>query len=240
MAIKLFIGTSPNGLDQEIEAIYEYSLLANTSEELDIVWMKATNDKTSYWNGWADFQWFTPFSGFRWAIPEICNFKGRAIYTDVDMINFHDISKLSKVDLQGKPFGARKGNRWGYELCVMVIDCELAKKYIWNLKKLKKKKDAHAYHRDMIIKKKLITPIDPRWNCLDGEDLEIPEMYQLHFTNMPSQPWHPEWYPGEKEKHSRDDILRLYESLKAEVSKKNFFSSCKFDPDDVIDLNIRL
>ena len=30
--------------------------------------------------------WFTDFTNFRWAIPEVCSFNGKAIYVDVDEI----------------------------------------------------------------------------------------------------------------------------------------------------------
>ena len=33
------------------------------------------------------------------------NYKGRAIYTDVDMINFRNMKHLFDTDLCGKPFG---------------------------------------------------------------------------------------------------------------------------------------
>ena len=46
--IRMFIGTSSNGEDNPIEAIYEYSLRKNCSQELDIVWMKQTRDPTSF------------------------------------------------------------------------------------------------------------------------------------------------------------------------------------------------
>ena len=111
--IRMFIGTSSCGEDNPIEAIYEYSLRKNCSQELDIVWMKQTNDPTSYWHGFTSHNWPTPFSGYRWAIAEYCNFEGRALYTDCDMINFKDIAELWNTDMQGKPLAARKGTRFG-------------------------------------------------------------------------------------------------------------------------------
>lgn len=69
MAIKIFIGTSPNGEDREIERIYEYSLRKNTKQDIEIEWMKLNKDKNHIWGGWNTKKWFTPFSGFRWAIP---------------------------------------------------------------------------------------------------------------------------------------------------------------------------
>jgi len=217
MATRIFIGTSPNRYDAEIEVIYEYSLRKHCESEIDINWMRLTNDKNNFWSGWRTKKWFTPFSGFRWGIPEFCDFNGRVIYTDVDMINLRDISKLLEVNMQGKPFAARKGARWGFELCVMVIDCDRAKDHIWKANKLKSKANSHQFHRDYISSSNLVHEVDKRWNCLDGEDMPIEEMYQLHFTNMSTQPWHPQWYKGKKLIHPRKDILELYKKFKEEA-----------------------
>jgi hypothetical protein len=215
MSIPIFIGTSPNGEDGDIERIYEYSLRKNSSQDLHIKWMQLENNSKSIWGGWNTSRWFTPFSGLRWAIPHACNFKGRAIYTDVDMINFKDINDLYTLDMEGKPFAARKGLRFGgHELCVMLIDCEKAKDLIWGLKKLKKRSDSHSYHRDLISKNPdLIKTIDPRWNCMDGEDRPLSDIYQAHFTNMSSQPWHPSWYKGVNTPHKRPDLVEKYFSI---------------------------
>ena len=232
MTTKIFIGTSPNGYDAEIERIYEYSLRKNCKSKIEINWMRLSNDKNNFWSKWNTKKWFTPFSGFRWGIPQFCDFTGRVIYTDVDMINLRDISKLLEIDMQGKPFAARKGKRWGYELCVMVIDCDKAKDHLWKIKKLKSNAKSHQYHRNLISNSELVHEIDKRWNCLDGENLDIAEMYQIHFTNMSTQPWCPAWYKGERETHPREDLIMLYENLKKEaldsdypdksISEKNF------------------
>ena len=58
--IKLFIGTSSNGEDAKIEMAYEYSLRNNTEREIEIEWMRKSNDADSYWHGWADKHWSTP------------------------------------------------------------------------------------------------------------------------------------------------------------------------------------
>ena len=64
-AVKVFIGTSSNGEDAKIEIAYEHSIRKNCSRPVDITWMRQTNDETSFWHGWADKNWSTPFSGFR-------------------------------------------------------------------------------------------------------------------------------------------------------------------------------
>ena len=148
MATRIFIGTSPNGYDAEIEMIYEYSLRKHCESEIDINWMRLTNDKNDFWSDWRTKKWFTPFSGFRWGIPEFCDFNGRVIYTDVDMINFRDISHLFNTKLNGKPFGfvwdaqqdnGKKGADLGVPRgwwcdSVMLFDCEKAKPYMDSIK----------------------------------------------------------------------------------------------------------
>ena len=49
MATRIFIGTSPNRYDAEIEMIYEYSLRKHCKSEIDINWMSLTNDKNEFW-----------------------------------------------------------------------------------------------------------------------------------------------------------------------------------------------
>ena len=57
----------------------------------------------------------------------------------------------------------------------------------------------------------LVKELDPRWNCLDGEDCDLGEIYQLHYTNMATQPWTPAWFTGHPEKHPRKDVVEEYE-----------------------------
>lgn len=238
MNTNIFIGSSPNNYDREIEIIYEYSLRKNCKADIEINWMRLSNQKKDFWSDWKTQKWFTPFSGFRWGIPHFCDFKGRVIYTDVDMINFRDISDLLEIDMQGKPFAARKGIRWGYELCVMVIDCDKAKDHLWKIHKLKSEVDSHQYHRRLLSNEKFVATIDSKWNCLDGEDMNINEIYQLHFTNMSTQPWKPSWYKGEHKVHPRKDILDLYQNYKDEA---NVYSKLKdIDKTEYVDFEIAL
>lgn len=221
--IRLFIGTSSNGEDRVSEAVYEYTLRKNASEELDIVWMRQTHDKTSFWHGFDTHNWPTPFSGYRWAIPEYCNFQGRAIYTDEDMINFRDIKELWDVDLGDKPLGARKGTRFGgHEFCVTVIDCA----------KFKGFNPAEEQRRDPVFHQKciqffsgntkLVHEIDPRWNCLDGENRDVQNIWQLHWTSMPTQPWEPAWFTGQTAEHPRKDLVDLFWFFVEEANKNGY------------------
>ena len=159
-------------------------------------------------------------SGYRWMIPEYCEFKGRALYTDCDMINFRDIGDLWDTDLEGNMCAARKGTRFGgHEFCVMVIDCE---KMGQVMIPASRQKNIPEYHRRMINtysgNDAAVKELDPRWNCLDGEDRTIDDMWQLHWTKMASQPWAPGWFTGIPEEHARPDLVELYVDLLCEAT----------------------
>ena len=218
--IRLFIGTSANREDYAIERIYEYSLRKNTQRDLQITWMQLDQDKKSPWGGWDTRNWSTPFSGFRWAIPEVCQFTGRAIYTDVDMINYRDIGDLFDIDLGGKPMAARKGTRFGgHEFCVMVFDCEKFFPLAMPIRRLKINPESHhRYINGLSGNDDLVQEFDPRWNCLDGEDRTLDDIWQLHFTKMASQPWKPSWFTGVTEPHARPDIVEEFHRMEQEVS----------------------
>ena len=79
--IKIFVGTSDTE-DNWIEKVLVYSLYRNTSEELDIQFLRPKK-----FPNWNTRGWGTPFTNFRYAIPELCNFEGKAIYMDCDQMN---------------------------------------------------------------------------------------------------------------------------------------------------------
>lgn len=232
MALKIFIGSSSNNEDSCIECVYEYTLRKNSSKDLDITWMRQTNDKNSYWSGWNTSEWYTPFSGFRWGIAEACQFQGMALYTDVDMINFRDISEIFNHNMNNRPFAARLAPRFnGFQPCFMLIDCAVAKKFLTSKEETMNDPFAHGKYMKKFLKKpwfrdsKYFTEIDPRWNCLDGEDLLKEEIFQLHFTNMSTQPWKPQWYTGTQDEHPRTDLVEIYLQLLEEASKYGFVPS---------------
>lgn len=216
--IRIFIGTSSNGEDAPAEMTYEYSLRKNSSVPIEITWMKQTHDESSPWGGWQTQNWSTPFSGFRWVIPEVCEFKGRAIYTDCDMINFKDINELINVDMQGKPIAARKGSRFGgHEFCVMVFDCEKFEHHSMPMRRMKTIAESHHRMIHKFSGQSIVHDLDPKWNCLDGEWLEIEDIWHLHYTKMESQPWKPAWFTGTPVEHARPEIAELWFDIKQEA-----------------------
>ena len=144
---------------------------------------------------WKRQGWGTPFTCYRYAVPELCNFKGRAIYTDVDMINFRDIYHLWRTDLKGKPFGMvwdslqmndakYKGTpqeRGWWCDSVMVIDCEKAKEFIAPISVQANWNGTYKWHFMEQIgspyrnkSSKIVEEVDERWNSFDGSDTSYP------------------------------------------------------------------
>lgn len=234
--VRIFIGSSSNGEDAPIEVAYEYSLRQHCSRELDITWMRQSTNHSDPWGLWQAERWSTPFSGFRWGIPEVCGFEGRAIYTDCDMINLRDIAELVDIDMQGKPIAARRGSRFGgHEFCVMVFDCAEFRKHAVPIGRMRT--DPGAHHRMISTfsgKTDLVTDIDPRWNCLDGEDRSLDDIWQLHYTKMETQPWQPGWFTGEPKTHARPDIAQVYYEWNAKANGNGY---CEKDRIDLLSQN---
>lgn len=196
--IKIFIGTSEHQ-DTAAEKVLVYSLHKNTNEKLDITFLRP-----SMFPDWDRSTWGTPFSYFRYAIPELCNWKGKAIYMDVDQLNFRDISELWNTDLKGKPFGMcweadcwnggkHKGTpleRGWYSDSVMVIDCEKARPWvddIHHIRDINNVGDTYKYvfferagcpHRE---KATMIHEISAKWNSFDGADTSALQSTETHF-----------------------------------------------------------
>jgi len=222
-AIKIFIGTSSNGEDAKAEMVYEYSIRKNASVPVDITWMKQTHDETSPWGGWTTPNWSTPFSGFRWVIPEVCGFEGRAIYTDCDMINFKDMNELINIDMEGKPIAARRGTRFGgHEFCVMVFDCKAFEDHSMISGRMKNIAESHHRMINKFSGTDLVKDLDAKWNCLDGEGLDIEDIWQLHYTNMATQPWRPDWYIGPRKDHPRKDIWDMWFEMYDEAIENGY------------------
>jgi hypothetical protein len=223
--VRIFIGTSANGEDAEMEMIYEDSLRRHATGPLEITWMRQNHDAESIWGNWNTRRWPTPFSGFRWAIPQACRFEGRAIYTDEDMINFRDIRDLWNIDLGDCAIGARKGLRFnGHEFCVMVMDCAKMKDLLMPAERMKLLPESHFRFIQKFSGSDYVKDIDFRWNVLDGENLQpytgqtplpaLTDMFQLHWTNMATQPWQPKWYVGPIAQHPRKDLVDLWYQLR--------------------------
>jgi len=224
MTVRVFVATSPGTDDLPAEITLEHSLRKNCSEDIEVVFMRNNNDPENFFGGFDNDGWATPFTNLRWAIPSYCNFEGRAIYMDCDMVNFRDISKLFNMDMEGAPLVCREG----WRTCVMLMDCAKLEKHLPPVSEIKK--DSKFNQRNAQKFAALAKPIDERWNCLDGEGRPLSDIWHLHWTHMPTQPWKPAWaeathkkggWPFVPRDHPRTDLVSAWNKLRREAENKD-------------------
>lgn len=235
--IKVFVGCDPNNCDLEQMMVLDYSIRKNTKCPVEIIWMQLSHNPTSPWFsdqtnhlGWSTEKWATPFSGFRWAIPELCNFEGRAIYMDADVIVLTDLAELWNTPFDSNTMVIAKGGKSTARLCTCVWNCEEAKQYLPSLQKIKEDPEAHQKLMKLIKNKpQLVQNYTDSYNCIDGDDLPIDKIKILHYSDMGTQFSHKyaiprlekdnqkHWFDGKIMPHSRQDLTELFDQYYAEA-----------------------
>lgn len=226
--IKIFVGCAANGEDIESQIVLEHSLRKYCSRDISITWMKLSRDPDSFFYGWRSDKWSTPFSAFRWAVPELCNFEGRGLYLDSDIICRADIAELwnTPIDLGKIVIAKGGGQSWRY--CVSVWDCAAARKYLPAVSYLKNNPDGHNELVAMMRQRRdLVQPFsNGNWNCIDGEDyltINDPDIKMLHYSSEAHQPQlrHAiprlakkglkHWFDGDIKRHWQPSIEALFD-----------------------------
>ena len=241
--IKIFIGTDPNGCDIESQAVLEWSLRKNSTVEVEIEWMMLSKDKNSFWyssgdgqEGWNTTNYATPFSAFRWGIPARCDFNGKAIYMDSDMIVLSDIKKLWNQDFKNRPLIA-KGLSMPDRFCVTLMDCEKLKSILPPIETIKQHQTAYRQITNFFAEntQKLVTPFIGNWNCIDGENLPLDQIDIFHHSSMEHQLCHKyslprlklegreHWYTGNITDHPRKDARKLFDDLLQEAISNGYY-----------------
>ena len=235
--IKIFVGCDPNNCDLEQLMVLEYSIRKHTKHDVEINWMQLSHDPQSPWysnqetsEGWHTEKWATPFSGFRWAIPALCDFEGRAIYMDADVVFLCDIAELWTHPIEGEHIVAAKGGKSSARLCTCVWDCEKAKAYLPPLEQMRKDPDSHKKLMQLIKEKpQLVQPYQDSYNNIDGEDMPIDKIKVLHYSDMGTQFSHKyafprleknnqkHWFDGKVMPHPRQDLIVLFDQYYQEA-----------------------
>jgi Glycosyl transferase family 8 len=144
----------------------------------------------------------TGFSFYRFAIPKLAGYKGRALYVDSDMQVFTDLAELWDIEFGEQKIlcttqtlpEAWKDNAWahpGRQYSVMLLDCS---RLNWDIDEIIDGLDQGKFtYGDLLFDMCLVKPheiedrIPPRWNCL--EHYEEGQSSLLHYTVVPTQPW---------------------------------------------------
>jgi hypothetical protein len=241
--IRIFVGTSANDEDLEAQAVFEYSLRKHhPADDIDLTWMRLSRDPSSFWysnpeknEGWTTKTWATPFSALRWGIPAACNYQGKAIYTDCDMIVMDDITKLWNQEFQPGKVVIAKGD--GITFCTMLMDCGGLQSVLPPINEIKCVPGRYRDIRRTMNNPKYVQKFDGNWNCRDGEKYETifdPDVKILHYTTIPTQPTHkhakarlaaegrPHWFAGQSRPHPREEVQELFDDMLADATAHGF------------------
>lgn len=235
--IRIFVGTPANNEDLECQAVLDWSIRKHASEPVDIVWMMLSRDPQSFWysdpqarRGWQPQTWATPFSALRWAIPEFCNWQGRAIYMDSDQIAMADIAELWQQPIPKSVLMSKDGAS-----CVMLFDNAKCQGVLPSRGKHWSDPNLFRHVRGMAVQAS--TPFQGDWNCRDGhghQTIHDGDVKVLHYTSIPTQPNHkhararlkiegkPHWFPGPDQAHPRREITDLFERMFAECIAEGY------------------
>lgn len=230
--VRVFVGTDPNHCDAESQAVLEWSIRKHASIDVEITFMMLSNDPESPFYGWDTKTWATTFSGFRWAVPELCNFEGRAIYCDSDFIFMADIRELwEQVMSPGAVAIGKGGVHW--RLCCCLFDCARARGHIPSLDKLRADSGSHGRMNQHFRAHKLVQGFGGGgdWNCLDGKREKGMALKALHYTCMNTQPQLPyalprleaaglkHWFDGNTQPHPLEWVRNLFSDLLREATE---------------------
>lgn len=231
--IRLFVGTAAQNEDLESQAVLEWSVRKHASQPVEIVWMQQS--AKGPWSGWNAKSWRTPFTGFRWALPAVCNYDGRAIYTDSDFIFVADIAELWNQPI---PRMALVRNPTGkISTSSILFDCHAAKGLVPDLNALRAMPDAHDTMFNVFrAHPEHLSGTDGNWDCGDlrGYELTDPRVKAIHYTRMSHQPQlkhalprlraegRAHWYTGEVTDHPRPELQALFDQLLAEASANGY------------------
>jgi len=212
--LRIFIGWDSRF--PEPADVLRYSLLKFATIPLEIQYLKLDQLQL---NRDHDPLATTEFTYSRFLVPYLCNFRGKALFLDNDMLCLGDVKQLDDLDMgsyalrvvkheyapsntvkmYGCPQTSYPRKNWS---SMMLMDCSKLK--LWTKKVVETQTGAYL-HRFQDIADHLIDEIPKTWNTLDWMDLHT---QLIHYTN--GGPWfeqyrdHPHagvWY------QMRDEML---------------------------------
>ena len=183
--IRVYIATDGD-IHSDAEKVIEYSIKKNTKEAVEINFIRP-----GYKNG------CTGFTNHRYLIPELCSYKGYAIYLDVDMLVLGDLRELWEYRQEGKWVTTPKRDD------VSVIDCSAFEGIIPTKNELMNMRKPLIAQK---IQNKIVANIPIEWNTCD----EITNNAKLiHYTDLSTQPWKPN--PNQEYKaHPNQNAVDLF------------------------------
>jgi hypothetical protein len=218
--VKVYIGTDP--FMRKAEKALEHSIRKHVSGPCEIFWMDYS--RGGVWSNWnigrprrqpySDEGWATDFTCFRFAIPEVNNFEGRAIYLDVDMVLLKDIRELFESPME-KP--VMMPGHWD----VILFDCAAFKDFDWwpSLEEMKPSGKMITDYKKLLTGNGVVSKKLPlKWDCRDGNGLDE-ETALIHYTEMSTQPWKPYPQVFDYPDHPSPEAVKIFWDLYDEASQ---------------------
>ncbi len=195
--LRIFIGWDSRF--PEPADVLRHSLIKNASIELDIRYLKLDElDLHRRHDPLAS----TEFTYSRFLVPHLCNFRGKAVFMDNDMLCFGDAKELDDLDMTGlalrvvqhdyrptnetKMYGCPQTSyprkNWS---SLMVMNCELLS--LWTKQVVESQTGAYL-HRFEDLPDEQIGEVPNTWNVLDSMDATTK---LIHYTN--GGPWFDEY-----------------------------------------------
>ena len=213
--VKVYVGSQP---EQMLAVkVLEYSIKRHTTAKVEVFAMHLADVEVPMPRR-PEQQPRTPFSFQRFLIPELNDFKGRAIYFDCDMMVLKDIRLLWSM-----PMGTSDLlSAWNVDesgrvpqFSVMLMDCE---KLGWKIHEIIRQldNDTLSYEElmfEMKVVQKIGMEIDSKWNSL--ERYEDDETCLIHYTEMHTHPW----------LNCRNELAYLWVEQLREAIRDNFTSN---------------
>lgn len=136
----------------------------------------------------------TNFSLYRFAVPKLCDYAGRALYLDSDTIVFRDIHELGTLPFEDASVlvtAIADADHQDKAGSVMLLDCG---RLAWRVEEIVQRMDEGKFTYDALMLDpsvidgaRIRAAIPPHWNSLDR--YEPNQTALLHYTNMHTQPW---------------------------------------------------
>lgn len=190
--------------------VCEWTIRSTTPGELDII---HTYDREYGSTPFLKRENRTGFSFVRFAVPELAEYKGRAVYVDSDMMVLADMEELFCLPMNGASVLRPKN-----QTAVLLYECAMLSH--WRSSEYLRRLEMGDYkYADMLAslyEPGLKVGIPPVWNHLD--EYQKGHTKLLHYTDMATQPWLYErhqladmWYEKFRETYkagllTRDDI----------------------------------
>jgi hypothetical protein len=172
--VRIFLGSEPAQHRAERVFVWSVEQSRDPARRYEIFIMRGLD-------GFQQRGWTTGFTNYRFAIPHLCDGRGRAIYNDVDQIYCADPGQLYDRELGPHGFLAVAPD----DPSVMLLDCERMAG-IWTLERAQREE-----------KRRLIEMARAEWGVLERawnvRDDDVPAGAEkcLHYTTLHTQPWRP-------------------------------------------------